>query len=420
MTGLDLSQVKFDSTSNVIDLGIALFNPKSSIIKTRRGGDKLIGTDSVNGDFGMGVLVGAAAQNAQNINSVIASAEFSGNNVAANGIKNKGILKTGRGRDLVEGTATANISAVAQTVSQAIAIADTADTGVITNAFASIKVRSTADGIDNSGGEINNGQGQDGIYGDTEGSVAAVATATADASAIVEAVAKAPVSDGLTAFAGAFAQSLAKATIIARGINNKNGKITTVKGRDTIHATATSSAEGLSQSAALALLSGTPGNQALAQSVADAFAKVKDKAIAIDNTNGEIRTGAGKDILTGEASGSDSYGIFGGDIYMGDGADTVEASSFGGGVNIRMGNGKDFVEGFGDAKINGGDGDDIFSLGSYNIEEFDNISFGANNNKVMFERDGITMTTTNFEEFIFGNENNLLTYDELYELMVAV
>ncbi len=467
MTGLDLSQVKFNAKSNKFDLGIPLFNPKSSTIKTGKGADKLIGTDSVYGDFGMEALVGAAGQN---INSVIASAEFSGSfNVAAKGVDNNGIIRTQQGADLVKGTATSNISAVAQTVSQAIAIADTADTNVITGALASIEVKSTADGIDNSGGEIYNGRGQDGISGETEGSVAAIATAAADASAIVEAIAKAPVSDGVTAFAGAFAQSLAEATIIAKGINNENGKMTTARGGDTITATATSSAATLSQAATSALSIASPENQAAAQSVANAFAQVEDKAIAIDNTNGEIRTGNGPDSITGEASGTNSYGIVGGDIYMGDkkdtligkasgknsygifdsyidmgngrdtligeasgtdsygifgsdidmgyGDDRVEASSFGGGVNIFMRQGDDFVEGFGDAQIRGGGGYDTLSLGSYNIEQFDNISFGAGNNQVIFELDDMTMNTKNFEEFIFGNGNNVLSYYELQDFL---
>jgi hypothetical protein len=409
MARLNLSTVNFNQGSNVIDPGTTVFNPKSSIVNAGRGADKIIGTDSVNSDFGFGVLVGVGSQN---FNSVIASAEFSARaSVAANGINNKGTINTGRGPDQVKGTATANIWATAETVSQAIAIAETADTSVISNAFASINVRATADGIDNSGGEINNGMGSDGIYGDAEGSAVAVATAIADASAIVEAVAKAPVSPHLTAFAGAIAQSLAKATIIARGINNKDGTITTGRGADTITATATSSAATLSQAATFAVTSAPSGNQALAQSVANAFAQVKDKAIAIDNTNGKIRTGDGQDTIIAKATGSESYGIFGGIINMNDGADTLQASSFGGGVNIDMGDGKDFVQGFGDAKINGGAGFDTLSLG-YKIDDF-NISLGANNNKVIFERNGITMVTTNFEQFVFDNGNLTLSYNQL-------
>ncbi len=468
MKFLDLRHVHFDDTSNVIDPGVPLVNPDYySFIWTGKGDDQLIGTDHVHNDFGAKVLVGAAGKN---INSVIASTEFSSSfNVAAKGIKNEGLLWTEEGADLIKGTATSNISAVAQTVSQAIAIADTADTNVITNAFASIEVKSTADGIDNSGGDIDNGPGDDGISGGTEGSVGAVATATADASAIVEAIAKAPVSDGVTAFAGAFAQSLVDATIIARGINNNYGIITTGTDSDTITATATSSAATLSKSASSALSTATPGNQAAAQSVASAFAQVEDKAIAIDNTNGYLGTGSGKDSLTGEAKGTNSYGISGGDIYMGGqediligkasgtnsygifesyidmgngpdtligeasgknshgifgteirmgyGDDRIEASSFGGDVNIFMGRGNDFVEGFGDAKVRGGDGYDRLSLGSYKIDQFDNISFGSGINQVIFELDGMTMNTKNFERFFFGNENHALNYSELQDFL---
>ncbi|MGD1698687.1 hypothetical protein, partial [Dapis sp. BLCC M229] len=328
MKFLDLRHVHFDDNSNVIDPGIPLVNPDYySFIETGKGDDRLIGTDHVHSDFGVGALVGAAGKN---INSVIASTEFSSSfNVAAKGINNDGIIRTEAGPDIVKGSATSNISAVAQSVSQAIAIADAADTNVITNAFASIEVKSTADGIDNSGGEIDNGHGDDGISGNTEGSVGAVATATADASAIVEAIAEAPVSDGVTAIAGAFAQSLAQATIIGRGINNKNGLITTDLGGDTITATATSSAATLSQSAAIALSTATPGNKAAAQSVANAFAQVEDKAIAIDNTNGEILTGNEEDKLTAEAKGTNSYGISGGKIYMSFGDDILTGKAEG-------------------------------------------------------------------------------------------
>lgn len=400
MKRLDLSKVNFTNKSDVVDPGIAIFNPKFSIVNTWKGADRIIGTDSVNGDFGFGVLVEVAAED---FDDLIVSAEFSGRaRIAANGIKNKGTIDTNQGRDVVSGTATANLSATAETVSQAIAIAETADTGVITNAFAAIEFKATADGIDNSGGEINTNKGGDTVEGETEGSIAAVAKAYADASAIVEAVAEAPVSEELTALAGAIAQSLAKASIIARGINNKEGTITTGKGADTIAATATCSAATLSQAAAFAVSSAPRENQALAQAVANAFATASDQAIAIDNTRGLISTGDGKDTIIAKATGSESYGIFGGNIFTGNGDDTIKASSFGGGVNIEMGKGKDFVEGFGDATVDGGQGFDTLSFGSYNKSDF-KISLGVNNGDAVFELDGITMQTRGFEQFIFAS-----------------
>jgi hypothetical protein len=396
----DLSKVKFTDGPDVINPGKTIFNPAYSDVKTLQGNDELIGTDSVNGDFGLGVFVGVGAVN---FDSAIASAEFDRRaRIATKGIKNKGIINTNRGQDVVSSTATANLSATVETVSQAIAVAETADTGTIANAFASIQFKAIADGIDNSGGELNTNKGDDTVDGQTKGSIAAVARATADASAIVEAIAEAPISEELTAFAGAIAQSLARAKIIAKGINNKEGTITTARGADLITATATSSAATLSQSASNALSIAPPENQALAQAVANAFAQAEDTAIAIDNTGGSIRTGDGADTIIAKATGSESYGIFGGDILTGAGGDWVEASSFGGGVNIKMGDGKDFVEGFGKATVDGGQGFDTLNLGSYNKSDF-NLSLGTNNGDVMFELGGITMKTYGFENYIFAD-----------------
>jgi hypothetical protein len=435
MARLNLSEINFTNKADVINSDGGIFNPAYSNVKTLKGADRIIGTDSVNGDFGFGVLVGVAAED---FDDLIVSAEFSGRaRIAANGIKNKGTIDTNQGRDVVSGTATANLSATAETVSQAIAIAETADTGVITNAFAAIEFKATADGIDNSGGEINTNKGADTVEGETKGSIAAVARATADASAIVETIAEAPISQELTAFAGAIAQSLARAEIAAKGINNKQGTITTGKGKDTIAATATSSTATLSEAAAFAVSSAPPENQALAQAVANAFAEASDQAIAIDNTGGSIstgkggdtieataeasdkaiaiknsqgviRTGDGKDTIIAKATGSESYGIFGGDILTGAGADEVRASSFGGGVNIDMGDGKDFVEGFGNAKLDGSAGFDTLSFGSSNKSDF---NIYTDNNFTVFELGGITMQTRGFENYIFADGS--YSYDSL-------
>ncbi|MEC4819513.1 MAG: hypothetical protein SAK29_40525 [Scytonema sp. PMC 1069.18] len=437
MTPLNLSQVQFTDTADKVYSDSGIFNPAYSDVKTLKGADELIGNDSINSDFGFGVFVGVTAENANAITSADLSSKAT---VNTNGIHNKGSIRTNEGRDIVRGTATAKIAAIAQTVSEAIAYADRLDTSAIADTFAAINIQAVANGIKNSG-EIRTGQGSDTIDSEVEASIAAVATATADATAIVEAIAKAPVSDNLTAFAGAIAQSLAQATITATGIQNIGGKIGTGRGADTISATATSYSATYAQASAGTVSSATPENQALAKAVAQAIAIAEDKAIAIDNTQGEInlglgldtikatanasdkaiaikntqgiiRTGEGADVIQAYATGLDSYGIFGGTIETGDGADSVEASSFGGNVNIDMGDGKDFVKGFGDAIIDGGRGFDILSLESYNIDDF-NISLGANNNKVIFERNDITMTTTRFEQFNFNSGSLILTYDEL-------
>jgi hypothetical protein len=436
MAALNLSKIKFTKKADKVYSDEGIINPASSNVKTLTGADEIIGNNSINGDFGFEVFVNVATQNVGASASINLSRQA---NIEVNGIDNQGSISTNQGRDIVRGTATAKISAIAQTVSKAIAVANNLDTVAIARIFGSIDIKAIANGIKNSG-EIITGNGSDSIDGEISASISAVATATADATGIVEAIAQAPIGQGLTAFAQAIAQSLAKATVIATGLNNIGGKITTANGADTISATATSYSATLSQASSFTFSSATPENRALAQAVAQAIAQTEDNAIAIDNTKGNINLGRGSDTLNATANASDkaiaiqntqgtiitgdggdtikayatglsSYGIFGGAINTGNGDDRIEASSFGGGVNIDMGNGTDFVAGFGDATINGGSGFDIFSFGSYKLGDFQ-ISLGANN-QVTFQLNETTMTTTKFEQFNFDKGNLILSYDQL-------
>ena len=157
MERLRLNRVRFTDEADEVISNHGILNPEDSIVNTLEGADEIIGTNSVSGDFGFGVLVDATTIN---LGSVIASAEFSGRaRVAANGIRNRGTINTNQGRDVVRGSADAKLSATAATVSQAIALAETEDASVITNAFASIQFRATADGIDNRDGELNTNRG---------------------------------------------------------------------------------------------------------------------------------------------------------------------------------------------------------------------------------------------------------------------
>lgn len=434
----DLSKFKFTQKADKVESKNGIINPVSSNVKTLRGADKIIGNKDISSDFGFGVLAEAEATNGDAITSADLSSKAT---INADGIRNKGSISTNRGRDILRGSTTVEITAISETVSEAIAYANKLDTNAIAETFASVDIMAVANGINNSGGEIATGKGSDTVDGELKGSIAAVATATADATAVVEGIAKAPMTKNLKAFAGAIAQSLANATIAATGIKNIRGKLTTGVGADTISANATSESATLAEASTSALSGATTENEALAMAVAEAIATTQDKAIGINNKEGDIglgrgsdtinanadatdkaigiknnqgtiKTGKGDDTIEANATGLDSFGIFGGTIHTGDGKDKVDASSFGGGVNIRMGDGKDFVEGFGDAIVNGGNGFDTFSLDSFKIEDF-NISLGANNNKVLFELDDIIMTTTKFEQFNFDNGSLTLTYEEL-------
>ncbi|BAY60529.1 hypothetical protein NIES22_05880 [Calothrix brevissima NIES-22] len=399
MTNLNLAKIRFSNNSDVLNPGEAIYNPKSSYVDTFGGDDKIIGTANVSRGFEVYSFVGAKASRGQ---FTIASAELSGKaDVEVYGIKNEGTISTNNGLDVIQGSAKANISATADSVSQAIAFARRADAVAITNAFASINIKATAEGIDNSWATIYTGKDSDTITGDAEGSISAIALATAVA------IAEAPISNGVTAFAKAIATSLAKASIITTGINNSRGVISTGDGNDTINATATSSAGGFAGTISSTIANATGENKVLAEAIASATAKATDKAIAIDNSNGKIDTGDGDDKITAKATGSDSYGIFGGSINTGNGNDSVIASSFGGGVNIDLGAGNDFVKGFGAAKIEGGLGRDTLDLSDYKFNDFQ-IKFGgifgiSLNNSVSFQLDGVTLNTTGFEQFNFAD-----------------
>ncbi len=437
MPPCNLSEFKFTEKPDRVNSDSGIFNPVDSDIKTLEDADEIIGNDYVDNDLVFGVLIDVAAENLNDIASENLSIEA---NIDVNGIDNHQSISTNEGHDLVNGTAIAEIAVVAQTLSQVITYTEDLDTSAIAKTFANIDINVIANGINNSG-ELTTGTGNDNIYGEVIGSVAAIATATADATAIVEYIPEAPV-DEITAFAGAIAQSLVNATITATGIKNVGGRIDTESGADNISAIAFSDSATYAKTFTDSYSSGTHHNLALAEAVAEAVATARDKAIAIDNTRGSIQTGKGRDTITAiayatdkaiaienttgiietgkgadnieaYATGLDSYGIFGGTIDMGRGRDRVEASSFGGGVNINMGEGRDFVAGFGDATVNGGNDFDILSFDSYTIEDF-NISLGAsNNNQVSFERDGIMMTTTKFEQFNFANGSLTLSYDDL-------
>ncbi|MDJ0677138.1 MAG: hypothetical protein QNJ36_17455, partial [Calothrix sp. MO_167.B42] len=271
--------------------------------------------------------------------------------------------------------------------------------------------------------------------------VTAEATASLDVLAIATAVAQEPMSEGLQAVAVGYTASLAKAEVVATGINNKYGKITTGRGGDSILATATSFSATRVEAEVSIVGAATPENEALALGVVDAIAQVEDeaiaidnsygyislgkgadtitatangidKAIAIDNSNGKIRTGDGADKITAYATGSESYGIIGGDILTGSGGDQIKTSNLGGDVHIKMGAGKDTVkvDGFGgNGTVNGGKGNDTFEFG-LSLEEFEsmggNIILGSQrNNEVTLELNGESLNIVNFEQFSFGGQS---------------
>jgi hypothetical protein len=119
---------------------------------------------------------------------------------------------------------------------------------------------------------------------------------------------------------------------------------------------------------------------------------------AIENFN-MIETGDGNDTIT-------SKGVIynEGTINTGNGEDSIIAdggfqSSWNG--SVFLGEGEDYIKGFGNGNFNGGNGNDILELTS-GIYTF-GISLGRGN----FAKNGIIMNTVGFEKLIAGS----ISYD---------
>jgi hypothetical protein len=120
--------------------------------------------------------------------------------------------------------------------------------------------------------------------------------------------------------------------------------------------------------------------------------------VAIQNTDGGgiIDTGKGDDIITSIGL-FDNYGI----VDTGNGNDSIIteggfSSSYGLG-SMFLGNGKDYLKGFGKGIFNGGSGQDTLELtsGTYTV--------GISSAGVNFAKDGIIMNTSDFEKLQAGN-----------------
>lgn len=123
--------------------------------------------------------------------------------------------------------------------------------------------------------------------------------------------------------------------------------------------------------------------------------------VSIANTMGStLNTGDGNDTITaiGIRDGIENYGI----INTGKGNDSIIADGgfggdFVGNGSVFLGDGKDYLKGFGSGNFDGGNGKDTLELtsGSYTV--------GISATGVNFTKGSIIMNTSGFEELIAGN-----------------
>jgi hypothetical protein len=216
----------------------------------------------------------------------------------------------------------------------------------------------------------------------------------------------------------------------AIGINN-SGEIETGSGNDSIIGKATvadentfgSSSNGISNDLNGSILTGSGDDTISGNAYTTLVFPEQSSSNGISN-QGSVDTGAGNDVITGNATVTGvtdipdritAYGIYGsGTINTGIGNDQVIVTStindnqqkinLGGGITIDLGDGNDYLAGFGTATVNGGYGKDILDLG---LLAFGDVAIsGANlsdpNRAANFTYEGITTITSGFEQFIFN------------------
>jgi hypothetical protein len=376
---------------------------------------------------------------AQATNNITTPYDYPTVNATANGINNSGLIVTGTsGSDRIEGVASAIATSNSDVYGLGFPSVDAAANGIFNNTNASIITGNSDDEIDGNAtatsneiaayGFLFNGNASAfGIYnagsidmGAGNDKITSSATATSDNN-----------SYGGAAYA------------IANGLfNSVNALIVTGYGKDNISgnaiATDSSSVPGIFIATGIdnsgEIITGRDDDTISGSATTLVGIGSSSESIGISN-NGSIDAGNGNDIITGNATavgaGAFVYGIYGtGTIQMGNGNDTLIASStlngvlqkvnLGDGLTIDMGNGNDYVKGFGQATVNGGEGwngnkgGDTLDL-SYGFNRSDLVVSGVNpndpNEAANFTFGGITMTTTGFEKFIFADTTFI--YDTL-------
>jgi hypothetical protein len=123
-----------------------------------------------------------------------------------------------------------------------------------------------------------------------------------------------------------------------------------------------------------------------------------------------IDTGNGNDFIIGSVS--TGVGILNrGTINTGNGNDSIIANggfdlnTYGGDIGrVFLGNGQDYLEGFGNGSFNGGNGQDTLKLtpGSYTVEISETVNFTQPSSKPWDNR-RVIMITSEFEKLIAGN-----------------
>jgi hypothetical protein len=445
---IELSNITFTEQDDVVPKsGVEkIFN--TGIVDTRAGNDRIIGVSnesdgihvisgSINTGNGNDTITGSAGSNASfesagiNINGFSRIDTEKGKDVITGtgyvGIRNSGLLNTGDDNDFIKGEsiATENPSANG-TYSIGIYNSGTINTGDGNDEISSSNV-SFAYGISNVGlidtgdgndhidtnariannGTINTGNGDDGIHSGGFSNVNGVFLGEGN--------------DTLSAFHNryvGFSTSFENDNIIETGDGNDSimtrttftintGIINTGNGDDGIYSEAQFRNEGN-------VFLGD-GNDSINESsianlnfigTGDGNDRITSNYQGVIYNEGVIETGNGDDSILVNGTGT-GYGIYnnGGAINMGDGNDSIIANKgFESGPNSSgawfLGEGDDYIKGYGSGDFYGGNGNDTLELtsGSYTVG-----IWGEGGESPIFTKGNQLMITSEFEKLKAGS-----------------
>jgi len=351
---ISTSQAKTKSNANSQAIASAnIFVEATGIVNkdkiaTRSGDDVIVGYAMAKAS-GTAKTFAEGISTSNNFSSSIANSESTVLiNAAAAGIDNQGKIATGKGNDIVIGIAdtstmgSAEATALTQSITALVNEYDISAINEIETAIAESNADATAIsqtitlGIINSG-RILTGYGNDVIIG----------LATNNSAVNVQTIAEAESAANDIASATAEAESFAIAEGFAIGIVNFN-RINTGRGNDIIigiaenKATADSIAEAVANASAL-----DSNSQTNSDTIADTASAI---AVGIDNASGLLMTSQGDDQIIGIGT----VGITGGEFSLGTGNNLIVG--YGSTVGVE------------EARINLGQGDDLFQSAIVNVD----------------------------------------------------
>jgi len=296
------------------------------------------------------------------------------------GVSNSGTLNTADGNDTISGTGN-SISGTGNSISGIY------NSGTLNTGDGNDIIR----GIRNQGEDNFNDFDYDfgyGIYAETGSTID-----TGDGNDLISGISQARTGRGIETYYGTINTGDGNDTIAGTGNGygmsiHYGGIIDTGKDNDIITGVATDYGDGISN---FSTLNTGDGNDTITGT------NTNGSGYGINNyfSDSTIDTGDGNDIITGMGG----IGIYNdGTINTGDGKDSLIADGgFDGSGNVFLGNGKDYLKGFGSGNFDGGNGKDALELtsGSYTV--------GISATGVNFTKGSIIMNTSGFEELIAGS-----------------